>query len=197
MLIRRGILIIFITALFLWIAGYITFVVSTLSLRSDPVNSEADAVVVLTGGALRINTGLDLLAGGRANHIFISGVHEDVSLEDILENWASESGEPGALPDCCIELGHESDTTYQNAREVRNWLAGKNFDTIRLVTSNYHMLRSYMELKSLMPELTILKSLAETTHQGPDSWFFWKITFSDYNKLLVRRLQIMVLGNEA
>jgi hypothetical protein len=49
----------------LWLAGFGWFAISSLLVRGDPI-SAADAAVVLTGGKWRLETGLALLAEGRA-----------------------------------------------------------------------------------------------------------------------------------
>ena len=54
-----------------WLGGFAWFVVSSYLIRDDP-SSSTDAIVVLTGGRQRLETGLELLAAGKAKKLFIS-----------------------------------------------------------------------------------------------------------------------------
>jgi hypothetical protein len=59
-----------ITLLMVWLAGLAVFIVSSVLVRVD-TESPTDAVVVLTGGRLRLETGLALLDQGKAKKLFI------------------------------------------------------------------------------------------------------------------------------
>src|SRR5260370_12195306 len=67
----------------LWFGGLAYFVASSLSIRGDP-STPTDAIVVLTGGRLRLETGLPLLAAGRAKKLFVSGVNQRVGRAGLL-----------------------------------------------------------------------------------------------------------------
>ena len=43
-----------------------------------------DAIVVLTGGSLRLPSGIALLREGKGDKLFVSGVNQGVNLEDLL-----------------------------------------------------------------------------------------------------------------
>ena len=101
-----------------WSAGLIAF----LTVLPDDVDDNAtatDAIVVLTGGSLRLNTGLALLQEGLAERLFVSGVHRGVDVQQLLR-IARQS--PDAAK-CCISLGHEADDTAGNAAETSAWMA--------------------------------------------------------------------------
>ena len=70
-------------------------------------DSPTDAIVVLTGGRLRLESGLALLADGKAKKLFISGVNPRVE-RDVLLRSLGPAAEREA---CCIVLGHEADNT--------------------------------------------------------------------------------------
>ncbi len=59
----------------LWIAGFLFFVYSLPIQPSDDIN-RVDAIVVWTGGGCRIATGLELLAAGVSDKLFISGISD-------------------------------------------------------------------------------------------------------------------------
>src|SRR5215472_7874697 len=65
----------------LWLAGLIWFATPP---ADDPVAAPTDAIVVLTGGSLRLQTGIDLLREGKGQELFVSGVNQQVDLEDLL-----------------------------------------------------------------------------------------------------------------
>ena len=109
------------------------------------------AAIVLTGAKGRIAAGLRLLEQGKAETLLISGVNPNMSFAD-LQKHGYVSREKF---DCCVTLDLDARNTRQNARQSRKWLDEKNLDSFTLVTSDYHMPRSILEFKSLMPEKTI------------------------------------------
>jgi uncharacterized SAM-binding protein YcdF (DUF218 family) len=70
----------------LWIAGFVWFLrlVPDAPMLHPP---KVDAIVILTGGGLRINEGLDLLQSDQAAKLLISGVGEKVGIEGILKHY--------------------------------------------------------------------------------------------------------------
>ena len=133
----------------LWLAGLLWFATPpTADVRAAPT----DAIVVLTGGNLRLQSGIDLLREGKGRKLFVSGVNQQVDLEDLL-------GVSGHAPDwalCCVVLGHEADNTQGNARETANWIHEEGYRSLRLVTSWYHMPRSLLEFDRALPEIDIV-----------------------------------------
>ena len=67
-----------------WTWGLILYAEGIPSDIADP-STHTDAIVVLTGGSKRMRTGLDLLAEGKADKLFISGVHEGVEIPRLME----------------------------------------------------------------------------------------------------------------
>ena len=107
-------------------------------------------IVVLTGGADRVATGLRLLREGRGERMLISGVHPDTRLEDL-----ASGAEPGGLA-TQVELGRHARSTRGNAREVAAWARAHRLDSIRVVTAGYHMPRAMLELRRTLPEVELL-----------------------------------------
>ena len=173
--------------LLLWAAGYGLFVASVLYLKSSNPEVVADAIVVPTGGDRRIEAGLTLLATGHAKHLFITGVHPGVTHNTITAMWQSEP----PLPDCCITLGHRATTTIQNAAETKDWVEDKDYKSIILVTSNYHMNRAWLELMHALPGIKIIRHPVEQPDLTPDRKRFWILTLSEYNKALFRAISLI------
>ena len=70
-------------------------------------DSATDAIVVLTGGSLRVEAGLQLLSAGKAKQLFVTGVHPGVEIADLLR----ASGQEPERVACCIALGHTAEST--------------------------------------------------------------------------------------
>ena len=68
----------------LWLGGFAWFVKAAQD--SAATMDSTDAIVVLTGGAERVETGFRLLADGLAPRLFVSGVHPDSRLQDLVRS---------------------------------------------------------------------------------------------------------------
>lgn len=142
----RRLLLLILMPVFGWAAGLVWFV---SHLDDPPVapSTQVDAIVVLTGGSLRIDTGLQLLIAHSGHKLFVSGVHPGIAASELLR---PAKGTPDWVR-CCITLGHESYNTIGNAIETAAWLRGQGYHSIRLVTANYHMPRSLLEFSRILP----------------------------------------------
>jgi uncharacterized SAM-binding protein YcdF (DUF218 family) len=139
------------TVLLLWAGGLVWFVHSFATPIAEPA-AATDAIVVLTGGSLRLESGLELLREGKGHMLFVSGVNQQVELADLLPI-------AGAHPDwitCCVVLGHEADNTLGNARETALWMGRHGYRSLRLVTAWYHMPRSLLEFERALPGTDII-----------------------------------------
>jgi len=143
--------------------------------------------VVLTGGQNRIDQGLILFAEGKASHLFISGVHPDVKTSEIKGRWAGET----SLPPCCFSLGKDSSTTIENASETAAWAQDNDIESIRLVTSNYHMPRAKLELLATMPDVRIIAHPIEQDDLDTGEKRIWRLVFSEYHKYILRSIQLL------
>ncbi len=117
-----------------------------------PPVEKTDAIVVLTGGPDRIETGISLLEAGITKRMMISGVHKDVLPTEL----SVLTGARSALFDCCIELGYSASDTIGNAQETKAWVTDNQFKHIVVVTSDYHMQRSLILFKQQMPNITLV-----------------------------------------
>ena len=75
----------------------------------------ADAIIVLTGDAGRLQAGAALLRNGAAPRMLISGVHSTVS-DDIL----TQSNLDQAQLDCCVTLTARLTTRLEMHEKPRN-----------------------------------------------------------------------------
>ncbi|MEM9468682.1 MAG: YdcF family protein [Pseudomonadota bacterium] len=167
----------FVTLLLLWVCGLIWFSASISMSKPEQPSVKADAIIALTGGTKRIEEALNILKQHEPSELFISGVNPDVKESDIIGSKNEKL--------CCITLGYMANNTQENAEEVKQWIETQDIQSIRLVTSNYHMPRSVLEFKKLMPNLTIFKHAVKPNNYSLINRKFWPITFSEYNKMLL------------
>ncbi|MDC0074525.1 YdcF family protein [Alphaproteobacteria bacterium] len=141
-----------ISFLIILLFGFFIFLYSTIfSYKTD--DRYTDAVVVFTGSPGRLNEGVKILEKKLAKKMLVTGVNSNTihKTEEWLSNLTSQY-------DCCIELGVQAQNTEGNARETLDWIKANKFTSIRLVTANYHMPRSVIELKRFAEKkLTIIK----------------------------------------
>ncbi len=164
-------------ALFLLVyaLGYAFFVVSLPQPAGD---RQTDAVVVLTGGAGRIERGLQMLQNRQARRMLISGVERTVRPQEL----AATQGVDTAIFDCCVDLGREAVDTRSNADEVAHWLRRRGFKSMRLITTDWHMPRARFEIeKRLEGEVAIV---ADAVVSNPSL----RQLFTEYNKYVLNRV---------
>lgn len=165
-----------------WLAGYGMFVFRVTNQKPAEPQKQTEAIVVLTGGKNRIYEGLKLFSQNSAPKLFITGVNESVTKNDITKIWSKKDD----LPRCCIILGHKATTTLENAVETQNWITENKIKSIRMVTSAYHMDRAKLEFHNLMHDIEIIPHPVEKQDPPLSDIRFWKITFSEYNKIIFR-----------
>jgi uncharacterized SAM-binding protein YcdF (DUF218 family) len=176
-----------------WLAGLVWFAETMPAGVADEA-SETDAIVVLTGGSQRVQSGLALLSAGKAKKLFVSGVYHGVDVAALLR----VSRQAPDRVACCVVLGHDADNTLGNALETATWMRQEGFRSLRLVTSSYHMRRSLLEFGRAMPEATIVAHpvFPESLRHAP----WWRSPGSaslvvwEYDKYLLALARPVVLG---
>jgi len=136
----------------LWLGGLNWFTRHVVERPDGSKLTSADAIVVLTGGSNRLQTGFDLLDTRKGRKMFISGVYHGVEVQELIALWRKE--DPGNLRQSVV-LGFKADDTVGNARETVEWLREEGYKSFYLVTSNYHMDRALLEFKIIAPALDI------------------------------------------
>ncbi|NOU02941.1 MAG: YdcF family protein [Novosphingobium sp.] len=160
----------------LLIAWALGFVVFAVALPQPAGKGSADGVVVLTGGKGRVDRGLEVLHRGWARRLLVSGVGREVKPHEFAVEY--KVGTP--LMACCITLGYEAIDTHSNARETAEWVRREKIWSLRLVTSDWHMRRSAMELRRALPAGVAVVEDAVPTHPSLSTLFL------EYHKLLAR-----------
>ncbi|MGB3022723.1 MAG: YdcF family protein, partial [Methyloceanibacter sp.] len=135
----------------LLVIGFFLFVDTIEREQRDPVRS-ADGIAVLTGGVARIDEAMKLLSRQKAKRLLITGVNRTTTAEE-LKQLSSQGDQYFS---CCVDIDHEARNTIDNATETSQWVARQHYDSIIVVTSNYHMPRALAELARVMPEVTLI-----------------------------------------
>ena len=148
----------------------------------------------MTGGAQRIGDAIDLLAKGYAKRLLISGVNENTSRDQIARL------NPGQrrLFDCCVDLDYRARNTIGNAIETRRWAERNGFDALIVVTSNYHMPRTLVELDHALPNLQKIPYPVAATIDPHEWWHNPSVTrviFTEYLKFLAVWLRTRFEGD--
>ena len=138
---------------------------AVLDLVHDREVFRADGIVVLTGGASRIEDAVELLASGRGQRLLITGVHRMTSEREIARL------KPGYTKvfTCCVDLDRSALNTIGNATETRRWAHERGFRSIIVVTSSYHMPRAMAELERQLPDIQLIP-FPVVTDQLRASW---------------------------
>jgi uncharacterized SAM-binding protein YcdF (DUF218 family) len=165
--------------LLVYVLAFVLFAF-TLGKPAKSNASATDAAVVLTGGPGRIEHAIDVLKDRKAQRLLVAGVDPSVTKPDLARRI------PGArkLLACCVDLGSESVDTRSNAEEAGRWLARRNYKSLRLITSDWHMRRARYEFEKVLGNKYKLTTDAVRTEPS-------LITlFGEYNKYLLRRLAV-------
>ena len=154
--------------------GYLSFVRNVASLP-QAADLRADGIVVLTGGEARLKEALDLLGEGRAERLLITGVHPDVDAETLAVRMPARAD----LLGCCVDLDYEALDTSGNAAETGHWIRETGYHSLIVVTSDYHMPRSLLELSEAVPGVALIP------HPVTSADSSLRLVTSEYAKFMV------------
>jgi uncharacterized SAM-binding protein YcdF (DUF218 family) len=175
-----------------FMVGAIGFVGFLSQLRSAELKpgKKADGIVVLTGGSSRVSDAMELLANGYGTRLLISGVHPTNGASDISR----------ALPDsqslitCCVDLDYSAVNTRSNAVETRRWARERNFRSLIVVTSNYHMPRAIVEMSHGMPDIELIPFVVIGDKWRDEPWWTsgttLRLLLSEYAKYLAAEARV-------
>lgn len=138
---------------FLWLSGFGLFIYQIPHQVNDR-ETLTDGIIVLTGRKGRVQLGFDLVQKGLGKKLLITGVHPTVKMSTLLSGQKVER-DPlkfSILP----YLGYKAQNTRGNAQEAAEWVKEHNIQSIRLVTTNYHMKRSLLHFRQYLPSTTLI-----------------------------------------
>jgi len=165
--------------LLLYALGFMLFAVTL----GKPANgARTDAAVVLTGGAGRIEHGLQVLRERKAKRLLVSGTDPAVTKDDLRQRAPRSAG----VLRCCVDLDSTSVDTRSNAEEAGRWLDQHRYRSFRLITSDWHMRRARYEFRLVLGDKYEL--VPDAVRSQPS----FKILFGEYNKYLLRRIAVLL-----
>jgi uncharacterized SAM-binding protein YcdF (DUF218 family) len=164
---------------FAWFANH----VSHLATPADP--EKADAIIVLTGGQSRLDAAMELLEAGKGERLLISGVHPSASRRQLQV----ATGGDKRLFSCCVDLDRTALDTIGNAEESAKWVETHAYGSIILVTNNYHMPRSLLEMGRLLHGAKLEPYPVVNSNLEDGGWLTkpqaLRVLFTEYNKYLL------------
>jgi len=170
--------------LVLFFCGFALFAthVSRMTTPEDP--PAADAIIVLTGGQARLDAGVGLLKSGKGERLLISGVHPSTTRTSLQALTGSEK----ALFSCCVDIDRAALDTIGNAEESAKWVRTHAYERVILVTNNYHMPRSLLEMKRMLDREELSPYPVVNSNLDNGGWMVrpdaLRILFTEYNKYL-------------
>ncbi len=162
-----------------WFASH----VSRLTTPADP--EPADAIIVLTGGQSRLDAAIGLLESGKGARLLISGVHPTASRKQLQRATKGDT----QLFSCCIDIDRAALDTIGNAEESAKWVQTHGYSRIILVTNNYHMPRSLLEMGRLLQGARLVPYPVVNSNLDNGGWLIkpgaFRVLFTEYNKYLL------------
>ncbi len=174
-----------------WLVGLFAFAdrVRSYTPAEDP--APADGIVALTGpSSARVDAAIRLLENGKGDRLLISGVNRQVRPAEL------KAVTPGSnrLFACCVDLGFEAENTMGNAREIGRWARSHGYDSLIVVTSDYHMARSLVEIRSALPGVELTPYAVKTPALDDRGW--WRVAVTARRMTLEYTKYLTVLVRE-
>ena len=175
----------------MWLVGLFAFAERVRGLTPAPEPARADAIVALTGpSAERVNAAIRLLEQDKGRRVLISGVNRDVRRQELRALTPGSS----KLFNCCVDLGFEAENTVGNAQEIAAWARAKGYDDLIVVTSDYHMPRSLLEIRGAAPGVRLTPYAVSTPSLDNSRW--WRAAVTARRMTLEYMKYLAVLGRE-
>ncbi len=183
----------FFLILLFWLGGFLLFTNDVVTMPTNIIDPalKADGIVVLTGGTERVPMGLELLQGGYAPRLLISGVDPRANPTQFIQNHPAR-----VKMECCITLGVFAEDTHGNAKEAAGWMQKYNMKSIIMVTANYHMRRALLEFHQALPHNLVYHVAVNPSIAHIDEWWLHPGTagmlMEEYAKYIVATLKAAV-----
>jgi uncharacterized SAM-binding protein YcdF (DUF218 family) len=169
----------------LFAAGFGLFASHVSGMATPEDLPRADAIIVLTGGQARIDAGLELLKSGKGERLLISGVNPVADRDELR----AATGADRTLFSCCVDIDHAALDTIGNAEESAKWVRSHHYGSVILVTNNYHMPRSLLEMGRYIGDAELQPYPVVNTRLDNGGWVTkpgaLRVLFTEYNKYLV------------
>ena len=173
-----------------WTIGFTRFSADA-RLPPPPLPPQADGIVVLTGGAERIETALRMLTEGRAPVLLVSGVGRGTDLAELARRIHAQAGEFGDR----VTLGHAATSTTGNAAETAAWARAHGIKRLIVVTAGYHMPRALIEIERSLPGIELYPvPVQPPAMRGRLDLGTVRLLANEYDKLLAARFGLSRVG---
>ncbi len=133
------------------VGGFGLFATHVSEMRTPAGQSPADAIVVLTGGQARLDTAMELLKTGKGKRLLVSGVHPAAGADQLRRAMGGDR----ATFNCCVDIDRAALDTIGNAEESAKWVKQHGYKSVIVVTNNYHMPRSLLEMGRLIGDVEL------------------------------------------
>ncbi|AMS40672.1 YdcF family protein [Aminobacter sp. SR38] len=180
----RRILFILVAAAFIFTGGFALFATHVSRLTTPANPAKADAIIVLTGGQSRLDAALDLLKAGKGERLLISGVHPSATRRQLQLATRSDKSLFNR-----VDIDRAALDTIGNAEESAKWVESHDYARVILVTNNYHMPRSMLEMGRLLRKASLEPYPVVNSKLGEGRWLTkpeaFRVLFTEYNKYLL------------
>ena len=133
--------------LILVLSHFIFFLSLVKNFKNDYTTIKSiDSIVVLTGDKFRISKGMEILSNGIGEKLLLSGVNKNIKLTNIKNEFPKYKN----FFDCCVEIENISSNTFENSRETFLWLEKNKYNSVLIVSSDYHMPRAKLEFEKFL-----------------------------------------------
>ena len=95
---------------------------------------------------------------------------------------------------CCVDIDHSATNTIGNAVETRRWAKARGFQSLIVVTANFHMPRAMFELGHELPDVVLVPYGVVSDKVRVEAW--WgnsetaRLLFLEYLKYIVARVRL-------
>lgn len=179
----------------IWAAGLFAFAARVQQSTPQAEPARADGIVALTGANSneRIAAAVQLLTEQKGRRVLVSGVNREVSREQLR----IASGSVRRLYDCCVDLGFTAADTVGNARETAEWAKAMRYQSLIIVTADYHMPRAMLELRAVLrpPAVTLQTYAVPTPSLKTRHW--WRSPGAARLMVVEYCKYLAILGREA
>lgn len=151
-----------------WLSAFGRFLVVSEKPR------RCDAIVILSGETVpRVAKGVELYKEGYAGLIIMSGGGRLTSKLTDADLMRIEAGDLG-VPESAVLIEDRSESTYENAVNVRKIAIDRGIKSFLMVTSNYHTRRSRLVFSRVFRDtgVEVITVSAPDPKFSPSSW--WK-----------------------
>ncbi|MEL6437322.1 MAG: YdcF family protein [Pseudomonadota bacterium] len=165
--------------------GFAVFDIAVRAYHIPDTSARADGIVVFTGGRARLDPAVGLLRNKRGQKLMISGVHEQTSAETLRHLLHVDP----SLFNCCVTIDRLALDTIGNANSAVDFARQNGFESLIVVTNDYHMPRSLLEIRRVADDLTIIPFPVSNSARKAQSWSLvidrYRVLAGEYTKLLL------------